>query len=96
MGTGLKHDKQSRVRPLSRLQVVRVDSVHTQRYLGAKTLNPRIFSFQSEVFGFWFLSICFDELKYVYFYIVYAPVIFGIEVARDFMVQLLVTDQVEM
>ena len=65
-GTRLEHDQQSRKGPLSRLQVVRVDRVHTQRYLGTKMLNPRVFSFQSEVFGFRFLSICFDELEHIF------------------------------
>ena len=39
-GTRLEHYQQSREGPLSQLQVVRVDRVHTQRFLSTKMLNP--------------------------------------------------------
>ena len=89
------HDRQGRLRTSSVLQVVRIDRVHTQRYLGTKTLNPRKFSFQPEVLGFRFLSIVLDELEHMYFNIMYSPMVFCVEMSGNLVFHFLVPNQVE-
>ena len=74
-GTDGRHDQHGRLRTLSMLQVVRIDRIHTQGYLGMKTLNPRAFSFQPEVLGFGFSSILLDELQNMYFNVMYSPMV---------------------
>ena len=93
--TDVGHDRWSGYRTSSMLQIIRVDRVHTKWYLRTEALNPGEFSFQSETLGFWGLSISLDELKHVYFNIVYAPVIFGIEMTGNLVFHFLMPNQIE-
>ena len=77
-------------------QIICVDCINTQRYLGSETVDPVKLCSESDALCLFFFHIIVYECEDVYFNVVDSSVRPGVEVSCYFVVGLFVSDQIKM